>query len=117
MNEMNENAPMQSSVQPGSQPKAPKPNPEQAEQAASTTGCNALAELEQTNPLIEQNAADTLLNVHTVMLFMQDYCNKSTEPGTLDETSIAMGLNLVMECCSNALWFELERAEGVALHQ
>lgn len=98
MNERNENAPMQSSVQPSSQLKIPEPNPEQSEQTASTTGCNALAELEQTNPLIEQNAADPILNVHTVMLFMQDYCKKSTEPSTLDETSIAMGLNLVMEC-------------------
>ena len=67
------------------------------------------------NPLIEETAEDTLLNVHTVMLLMQRYCIQQTmssaEESHINAETAATGMNLVLQCCSSAIGYKLERIE------
>jgi hypothetical protein len=63
------------------------------------------------NPLIEISTEDTLLNIHSVLVFIQEFHNNdefsSTKSGRIDHC----GISLILKCANEALNYEIDRLE------
>lgn len=63
------------------------------------------------NPLIENSPEDTLLNIHSVLVFMQEFHAESEFDQTPDNKINHSGLSLILKCTNEALYYEMDRLE------
>lgn len=67
--------------------------------------------MQNRNPLIEDNTEETLLNIHSVLLFLQ-HQKPSSEPNKIPNDQInQIGLSLILKCTNEALFYEIDRLE------
>jgi NADPH-dependent 7-cyano-7-deazaguanine reductase QueF len=63
------------------------------------------------NPLIEQSPEDTLVNIHSVLLFVQEFHAESEFNENTDNRIYYSGLSLIIKCVNEALYYEMDRLE------
>lgn len=68
------------------------------------------------NPLVDDNTSDTLINVQSVLLFVQEFAARLTEDASLSGEAVRanQGLHAILKTANNALMFEIKRLEEYA---
>jgi hypothetical protein len=69
-------------------------------------------DIQSYNPIIQNKPADTILNVKSVLAFLQDYYLSTELPERCQTLENYTGLSLVLECAYLALDFEISRVRG-----
>lgn len=65
------------------------------------------------NSLIEESTEETLINVQTILAFIQDLHANLALSGAHSTPTLHHGLSLVLKCAEEAITYELNRLEDL----
>lgn len=65
------------------------------------------------NPLIEEHSEETLINIQTILIFIQDMHTKLAISDGETIPSVNHGLSLILKCAEGAITYEINKLEMI----